>query len=179
MVCLLFPGSVTNPDPAGVGKADTRQDRIAMLYRLIENVMSRYIVNIGKELCFVLKNACSSQPEQFAGYCANLDFWMCEFRHLKEISDSYETRLIRMTEARNGYLEAGNTRPQNLDDCSEPYQRPRRTTQDGERHRVVEEAMNHLLRFCERGLDLGTIHIEDYDNAVRELEQGRETYKSL
>ncbi len=141
--------------------------------------MSRYLTNIGNELCFVLQQACKAQPEQFAGYCANLDFWVAEYRHLKSIIEGYETRLCRMQDARDAYLAAGNTRPQNFDDYGNAYQHPRQTSKQTDRNQILESAREHMLQFCDRGLQLGTISTDDYDTITRELTAQHIPHKSI
>ena len=49
--------------------------------------MSVYLLKIGGSLAEVLEHAASAQPEQFAGYAANFDFWVAEFEHLVRVNE--------------------------------------------------------------------------------------------
>ena len=52
--------------------------------------MSKYILNLGEELKYALKTACTCSPVQFSGYTVNIDFWYTEYRHLKTMVDDYD-----------------------------------------------------------------------------------------
>src|SRR5262245_57754811 len=98
--------------------------------------MSRYLIEIGEALAKVLENASSSQPEQFAGYVANLDFWLSEFEHLVAASGGFHERFKTMSQARNDYL-ATHGGGNNLDDCGQPYQGVVKTTSEKERKVIL------------------------------------------
>ncbi|MBW3599095.1 MAG: hypothetical protein KY475_17720 [Planctomycetes bacterium] len=94
--------------------------------------MSHYLIEIGEALASVLERATTTQPEQFAGYIANLDFWLGEYEHLATVVAGYDERLRRLREAYDRYL-GEQSGPHNLDDVGDPYAAPARTTKPHER----------------------------------------------
>ena len=117
--------------------------------------MSVYILSLGDSLKSVLASVVSCQHSQFAGYCANIEFWFSEAEHLHEISSTYEDRLERMKKGVKSYKRLGFSEG-NFDDCNEPYQSVGRTSKKGDRKRICAEVSEGLQKFIERayGLEL-------------------------
>lgn len=124
--------------------------------------MSLYILAIGKTPAEVLERAAAARLAQFAGYCANLGFWISECEHLRSIVDTYDTRFFAIREAFQRHLEAGGTSG-SPDDCGVPFQKVMMTSTKGERQRVCNRAISALRRVLDRALNLGLIGISEYD----------------
>ncbi len=141
--------------------------------------MSQYVLRIGEALNFVLENACAAQPEQFAGYCGNIEFWYSEYAHLEALVEGYEDRLDRMRDARQRFMDEADRSPQNKDEFGELYQTPRPTTTKSQRKDVLINAKDNLKRFLNRGRGLGCIDIELYDTIMEKLEPTSERHRAL
>jgi hypothetical protein len=130
--------------------------------------MSRYLVQIGESLATVLEGALRAQPEHFAGYFANLDFWIAEFRHLRAGVDGFDQRFLQMKEASAEYLTAHGGR-HNRDDACVPYQEVTKTTKKHDRNAVAARCKTALERWVERAFQLGLLRIERRDQLLTEI----------
>ncbi len=130
--------------------------------------MSRYLIEIGESLAKVLENALSSQPEQLAGYFANVDFWIGEYRHLVSVSVGFEVRFKLMSQARHDYL-ATRGGAHNLDDCGEPYQGVVKTTSQQDRNAILVRCRTAVERLIERALRYRLIDIERHDDLLAQI----------
>jgi hypothetical protein len=133
--------------------------------------MSLYILSIGDPLANVLERAAKAQPAQFAGYGANLDFWVAECEHFFSVVDSFEERFQSMRRASENHL---HNHPElgNLDDLGEPYQTVRETTTDGERKRLRRRIHTAMTRVLDRAFDLRLLEIETFDDLNERLTTG-------
>jgi len=66
--------------------------------------MEPYVQRIGESLYRVLDRARRAQPEAFAAFVANLEFWVEEFEHLRQVAESSTERRKRNKEARRAYV---------------------------------------------------------------------------
>ena len=133
--------------------------------------MSLYIISIGEPLAIVLERAARAQPEQFAGYCANLDFWVGEAEHFFSVVDSFEGRFQSMKRASEEYLEVEH-QVGNLDEFGEPYQRVRESTTDGDRQRMRRRVHAAMKRVLDRAFDLRLLEIEAFDDLIKRVTTG-------
>jgi hypothetical protein len=141
--------------------------------------MSNYIAKLGEELNFVLERACASQPEHFAGYCANVEFWCSEYEHLGALVDGYEDRLAKMKEATNRFLKEDDRKPQNLDEFGEPHQMPEDTSRPSNRARLAQEAERNFRRFLKRGLELECLDPDLHDDIIDRIGPPRERHRAI
>ena len=130
--------------------------------------MSLYLIKIGESLAEVLERAASAQPEQFAGYAANFDFWVAEFEHLVWVNDGYNDRLKAMQAAWRGYVAAQGG-PHNLDDVRTPYQMALRTTRPKERIGIIARNRKALARLIKRALKLDLIDFPRHDELLERI----------
>lgn len=130
--------------------------------------MSRYIANIGLSIEKALSQVPSAQPMQVAGYWANREFWLDEFRHLLDVIENYGERLKHMMSAAQAYAER-HVGPHNLDEFGTPMQEVRDTSSDSNRRAVASGARSSLKYLADRALDLQIATDQEYDSFVAQL----------
>lgn len=130
--------------------------------------MSQYVKNIGSSILGAIDSVPSAQPAQVAGYWANIDFWLVQFRHLLAISAGYDHRLDQMKSAHDRYLHQHGG-PHNRDEFGQPMQAATSTTSAAERKRIVGAVRTSLTRVADRALDLSIITITKYDDFIERL----------
>ena len=130
--------------------------------------MSNYVLNIGSAIVDALGGVPSAQPAMVAGYWANRQFWLEEFRHLIGISEDYERRSERMKSAHDRYTrEHGG--PFNLDEFGRPFQSANATTSIADRKRIIGAVRSSLMDLADRAFDLKITSRYDYDGFIEEL----------
>lgn len=127
--------------------------------------MSLYLIRVGEALAEVLERTRTTQPEQFAGYWANFDFWLGEFSHLASIRNGYERRFQIMTEGMQGYVDRHGRR-HNIDGAGVPFQGVVRTTSQTDRNQVVTRCKDAMERMVERAVNLGLIDFNQHDDLL-------------
>jgi hypothetical protein len=110
----------------------------------------------------------SAQPAMVAGYWANIQFWLEEFRHLVTTSQTYEGRLERMKSAHHRYTIAHGG-PFNIDEFGQPFQSATSTTSAADRKRIIGAARSSLLCVADRALNLKIISLAEYDSFMEKL----------
>lgn len=130
--------------------------------------MSHYLISIGESLAIVLERAAKAQPEQFAGYVANIDFWFDEYRHLVSVSDGYTARRQEMQTAYSAYA-ATHGGPSNLDDTCAPYQGIVPTSSPHDRHEILNRNRDALARIVRRALSLELIDYPRHDELLESI----------
>ena len=134
--------------------------------------MSKYISNISEILAGVLDRATRAQPEQFAGYWANIDFWIAEYEHLVAIAAGYDQRINAMKAAYDQHIrEHGG--PHNFDDCGKPYQRVK-PSKRGDRKEAVRAVKEALDRVVERAHRMGMIDFDERDRLSERVKVARQ-----
>ena len=124
--------------------------------------MSRYIESIGNALAEVLDRCARSRTEQFAGYCANLEFWISECEHLRGLIEGFDRRFEIMKSASDRY-QTQLSHDTSRDDCGVPYQSVKRTTSNGDRERVYGSVKSSMSKILRRAYDLELIDLDDFD----------------
>lgn len=122
--------------------------------------------------CGVLQRAANAQPEQFAGYWSNIEFWMAEYEHLIGITTGYEKRLDAMKSAFDQYV-AMHGGPHNLDEGGTPYQAITKTN-SSERREAVWAAKEVLERLVEPAHQLGMIDYPQRDQFIERIKIARQ-----
>ena len=126
--------------------------------------MSQYLLRVGIPLAEVLQRTRSAQPEQFAGYFANFDFWLGEFAHLAKLRNEFPSRWESMRVASQKYAALHGKH--NLDDVGQPYQEVVITSSQSERHGIITRCRAALERMIERALQLGLIDFTRHDELL-------------
>lgn len=124
--------------------------------------MSRYSHDVGSALIQALSNVPSTQPAQLAGYWANRDFFLAEFRHYLAVVDGYDQRVVRMKAAHDHYLRNYGG-PHNRDEFGTPRQALAATTSTSERRKMASAVRTSLKKLADRALDLKIASDEEYD----------------
>ncbi len=135
--------------------------------------MSLYLIRLGEALAEVLERTRTTQPEQFAGYWANLEFWLGEFSHLASIRNGYEQRFQTMKEGMQDYV-VRNGRRHNIDDAGVPFQGVVKTTSQTDQNQIVTRCKDAMERMIERAVSLGLIDFLQHDALllrIREAER--------
>jgi hypothetical protein len=137
--------------------------------------MSQYELDLAASLAHVLERAAASQPEMFAGYVANLEFWCRELDHLHDVHDGHGERLETMRLGSARYLEAHHGTVHNVDEFGTPFQGVRETTTSRERVEAVKRCRNAFRKILQRALDLELIDLDGFDGWSARLERVRLT----
>lgn len=103
-----------------------------------------------------------------AGYWANIDFWLEEFRHFVRITDGYEQRSENMKSSYDHYCQKHGG-PHNLDEFGQPQQSATATTSGPERKRIVGAVRSSLMHVADRALNLRIITNSQYDDFIEQL----------
>jgi hypothetical protein len=133
--------------------------------------MSKYIADICETVAGVLDRATRAQPEQFAGYWANVEFWISEYEHVVDVAAGYEDRFQSMKAARDQYIQLHGG-PHNLDDSGHPYY-SFRPSKRSDRLDSIGAVQRALERFVERAQQLGIIGFEDSDRVMERIVSAR------
>lgn len=131
--------------------------------------MSQYLIDIGESLANVLERAAAAQPEVFAGYVANLDFWVSEIEHVRKVEEGFGSRLKAMRDAGKRYLNEIGTERHNYDDAGVPLQEIRANTSPSERRKIVTRCRKALERILNRTLKLELIEPELHDSVLKQM----------
>jgi hypothetical protein len=134
--------------------------------------MSKYISDVSDLFCGVLQRAACAQPAQFAGYWANIDFWIAEYEHLIGIAAGYDKRWNAMKSAFDQYV-ALHGGPRNLDEGGTPYQAITKTN-SSKRREAVWAAKEALERLVERAHQLGMIEYPQRDEFIERIKFARQ-----
>jgi hypothetical protein len=125
-------------------------------------------MNIGEALANVLERAAAAQPEQFAGYVANLDFWLEEYEHLVRVKEGFEARNEKMRVAFEAYAtEHGG--PHNRDDTGGWHQGFHPTTAKQDRNGMIVRNRLALARIIRRALKLSIIDFPRHDDLLERI----------
>ena len=130
--------------------------------------MSLYILRLGEVLAEILEHARGAETPQFAGYCANMTFWLSEYEHIETITRTYTKRLNVMRKARANFMaETGAL--SSCDDCGDPYQSVKPTTTGGDRQRMLARIRTALRQIIERARKLEIIDVDELDEFFERL----------
>ncbi len=130
--------------------------------------MSKYLINVGSSIVAALDGVSSAQPAMVAGYWANIDFWLEEFRHFVRITDGYKQRSENMKVSHDRYCQKHGG-PHNRNEFGQPHQSAMATTSDPERKRIVGAVRSSLMHVADRALNLRIITNSQYDEFIEQL----------
>jgi len=103
-----------------------------------------YIDDLTDSLIKVVSTACGGHETAFAGYAANREFWVAEALHVVEVSNGYQQRFERMTEASMSHRE-----PNAVDWSNDPITvRSSNSTDLSRARRRLRDAMRRFLSRC-------------------------------
>lgn len=106
-----------------------------------------YVEEITSALVRVLTHACDGPPDRFAGYAANVAFWVAEARHCLDVIDGYDERFRRMKQATKAHFRPGTLDEEHSAALST------RTLKYADRaaaRRGVTDAAQRFLKRCEK-----------------------------
>lgn len=131
--------------------------------------MSRYVATLGEAFARTIERVAQAQPAQFAGYWANMEFWLAELEHLGMIANGYEQRIAGMRASYARYLEQYGG-PHNRDEFGYPYQGVEATTSRADRKRLLARARQAISSVVERALAMGLIEFPEHDTLQTRIE---------
>ena len=134
----------------------------------MSTVLSKYALNLAAALTDALEGVPRAQPAQVAGYWANRDFWLAEFKHLTKVCLEYDARVESMARAYQAWIKKHGG-PHGFDSYGGEYQTVRYTTTKGERKNLVGESRAAIKALADRALDLGITTDSEYDAFLEQL----------